>query len=155
MSDTAPAPKVRPWLRLLLAGSLALNLLVVGLVAGAAWRFAGPGHDRGPPPTGVALIRALPPADRQALRDRIRAEAPPDTDRRAEAESLARALEAKPFDRDALAAEVARQTHARGSFQSILLKVWLDHVAAMDDDRRAAYADRLVDLSRRGTAERR
>lgn len=41
---------MRPWLKLLLAVSLALNLVVIGIVAGSAWRFRdGPGKGQRPP----------------------------------------------------------------------------------------------------------
>src|SRR6056297_1168972 len=68
MVDTAK-PRTPLWLRLTLLGSLALNLLVIGAVAGA-FVFGGPEHralrDRGDPVP--VFIRALDPTDRRALR---------------------------------------------------------------------------------------
>ncbi len=145
----SPTPRVRPWMRILLAVSLAANLLIVGVVVGTAWRFGGPGSDRSPPPTGVALIRALPIEDRRAVLTQMRAESPPRANARDEARLLADALRADPFDRDVLSVEVSRQTHARDSFQSVLLRVWLDHVASMEVKERADYAARLLEMSER------
>lgn len=41
---------MRPWLKVVLALSLAFNLIVVGIGAGAAWRFHGSGHKMEGPP---------------------------------------------------------------------------------------------------------
>jgi len=58
-------------LRLLLLGSLALNLLVIGLAAGAMWRYGGDHGHRPPLPMAATLYRALPEADRDQLRQHI------------------------------------------------------------------------------------
>ena len=93
------APGTKPWLRVVLGLSLMLNLLIVGLVLGAVIRFGGPG-ERPPPPTGVAMFRALPSDDRRAMRDHLREALLPPSDRRSEAEDLAEVLSADPLTVD-------------------------------------------------------
>lgn len=148
MSDpdpqTAKSGRLRLWLRIVLGVSLALNLLVIGLAVGAALRLGGPELRRPPPPTGVALIRALPPEDRKAILRRVRDKAPNRPDRAAEAQALADALTASPFDPEALDAVATAQTGRRNAFQTALLSTWLDHVAAMSAQDRADYAQRIL-----------
>ena len=141
---------MKPWLRIVFAVSLAVNLAVLGLVVGTFLRFGFPGGDRPPPPTGVSVFRALPPEDRKALRDHLRDTLPPPSDRRSEAEDLARALSAEPFDPAALETVVQAQAATRIAFQEAMQQAWFDHVLAMDDAERTAYADRLVDLAEHG-----
>lgn len=54
MSNDQKSPQrsgMRPWLKVVLALSLALNLAVIGIAAGTAWRFHGKeDHHRGKPP---------------------------------------------------------------------------------------------------------
>ena len=45
-----PTQGLRPWLKAVLVVSLALNLAVIGLGAGAAWRFKDGAHGAGHPP---------------------------------------------------------------------------------------------------------
>ncbi|MGV6850406.1 MAG: periplasmic heavy metal sensor [Marinibacterium sp.] len=149
MTDRPEAPKrLRPWLRIVLIGSLALNLLIVGVVAGAAWRIAGSAANR-VPPAGLTLFRALPAEDRKALRAAIRADVPHRRTRRADAQALVALLRATPFDRKALASEMDRQSRARSDFQDAMVRAWIAHVSAMEDSDREAYADRLAEMSRR------
>ncbi len=93
-SDKQKAPRTGRWVRWLLAGSLAMNLLVVGLAIGAVMRFGGPENARRPPPSLVAtLYRALPREDRQAVRSALhKAPRAQIEDRRAGTRALAAAL---------------------------------------------------------------
>ncbi|MBB96832.1 MAG: hypothetical protein CML68_19815 [Rhodobacteraceae bacterium] len=146
----APAPQgMKPWIRVVLGLSLAVNLLIIGLVLGAVLRFGGPGANR-PPPTGVSLIRALPSDDRRALRDHLHEILPPPADRLGEARDLAAPLMATPFDPAALEAVVQEQAATRSAFQDALQQAWLDHVMTMDDADKAAYAKRLLELAEHG-----
>ncbi|MEY8842984.1 periplasmic heavy metal sensor, partial [Cribrihabitans sp. XS_ASV171] len=92
------------WMRLLLGVSLAVNLAVAGLAVGAVLRHGGPERDRGPRSLGVALYRALPDEDRQALRDAGRARY---QERReagaADLDAMLVALRSEPFDAEAVA----------------------------------------------------
>lgn len=141
---------MKPWLRIVFGLSLAVNLLVVGLMVGAFLRFGLPGGDRPPPPTGISVFRALPSEDRKALRDHLRETLPPPADRRSEVNALVRALTADPFDPEALEAVMTAQAAPRIAFQEAMEQAWLQRVVTMDDAERADYADRLVRMAEHG-----
>ena len=70
MSKETPEKRQVNWTRIVLIGSLALNLLIVGLVAAALWRFE-PGKPRHMDRISMGLglyIAALPDDDRAKLR---------------------------------------------------------------------------------------
>lgn len=147
---TPTSTGMKPWLRVVFGLSLALNLLVLGLVLGVMMRFGFPGGDRPPPPTGVSLVRALPSEDRRAIRDHLRETLPPPPDRLAEANDLAGALSADPYDPAALETVVDAQAAHRVAFQVALKEAWMGHIAEMDAADRAAYAERLLEYAERG-----
>lgn len=138
--QTDPKPRLSLTLRVIFALSLALNLLVVGLVAGVWWR--------GGPPDGAriggqaaALYRALPGEDRRALRAEMRGTI--DRGRLRIRDPLIAALKADPFDPAAVAAILVAQSDAQAQAQMRMRALWLDRIAAMSPAERAAYADRL------------
>lgn len=144
MRDAAAAPA---WMRWLLLASLALNLLVAGLVVGDAL-VDGP---RGPRPTDLALgavAEALEPSDRRAILHALRGRHDLRPFGREEPgaalAALAGAARADPFDRAAaeaaLEAQGARVERAEAAVRAALL----DHLAAMAPAERAAFADRLM-----------
>lgn len=145
----------RRWLAILLGASLTLNLLVVGLIAGMALRFHGK-SDRSPPSFGPALYRALPDADRKALRERMHQADRGDRQTRQEGfKDLTLALRAVPFDPDALAGIVEQQTALRVHTQQSLGEAWLVVVEKMTDAQRSSYADRLDTYVKRGKWKKR
>jgi uncharacterized membrane protein len=143
-SPNLPA-QPRRWTRVLLAVSLALNLLVAGLAVGAMVR-GGPapgGRDFGLGPLSEALSRE----DRKALREAF-LDLHPDVRAgrramRADFDTLLAALRADPFDPAAL--DAALETIARRNTE--LLETGRGLVAArlktMDASARAEFADRL------------
>ncbi|MGD9864339.1 MAG: periplasmic heavy metal sensor [Pseudodonghicola sp.] len=146
MTDTdRKPPRMRPWLRVLLGVSLALNLLVAGLAVGAAIRFGGgPERVRPPMPLGALLYRELPREDRKTLRDRnLGAREERAARRRADAEELNAALRAVPFDQARIEAFLTRDAARQAGLEEAMRHAWLARVAAMSDADRAAYADRL------------
>ncbi len=150
MAETEPhrTPRMGRWSRVLLAVSLALNLLVAGLVVGAMLRFGGPEGARRPPPSLAAtLYRALPRDDRRAVRESMR-DAPQARiqARRAGARDLAAALRRTPFDSAQVQRLVAEQTRAHDIWQHAVLAAWLARVDAMSDAERAAYAGRIEEF---------
>ena len=162
MTDTPTSQKPRgfPWGRIVLFASLALNLLVVGLVAGALLR-----HDRqdGHPPLrdlGYGPFgAAMSPADMHELGRRMSDHA---GDLRSNREELRRqfaemlaALRAQPFDAGALVALVEQQKTKLAERQVIGQALLLERITAMSDDERAAFADRLERTIRRAARERR
>lgn len=152
--DNAPT---RLWVRVLLGVSLALNLLVLGLVGGAMYRFGGPDGMRPPSRTaGAALFRELPQADRRALWAKSNGTR---TDQRArqkaDASALASAVRATPFDVTALQALLEQQAARRAGFKASVQQAWLARVDGMTAKDRQAYADRLERaLTHHGAAAR-
>lgn len=140
------APGTRRWVKVLLAVSLALNLGVAGLAAGALLRPDGlPRGDRdfGLGPLGEALTRE----DRKALRKAFVA-AHPDLDKglaalRADFDAVIAALRADPFDPAALDAAfntIAARNAERLETGRLLIA---DYLKTLPAEARADFADRL------------
>lgn len=159
-SDTpeaaAPVTRTALWVKVLLALSLGLNLLIVGIVLGALGR-GGLGGDRlegaralGPLP----FVAALEPRDRRALGRALRDQAEPLRQNRemlrARFEALLEALRAETFDRRAVEALIAEQRDLAVSRQRIGERILLDHLGSLSHGERLLYADRLDKSLRRG-----
>ena len=156
--DTQPKPKRKfHWWRVVLVLSLALNLLIFGLVAGAAFRFKD-----GPPPRDLAardvgygaFIAAFDHDERRALGKAYRAQMP---DRKQMRETLARdraallgALRAEPFDPAAFEAVLTKRQSDLMATQGKGQKLLMDQIRSMDTSARQAYADRLEEVLKRG-----
>lgn len=155
--ETAPSPPQKPGrgLRIALALSVALNLAVLGVVAGAILRDgpilgAGMVRDLGFGPYTEALV----PEDRKALRRALFQRAPEmrDTRRlmREDAEALLAVLRADSFDPQAFRQRMESQ-HERMEKQLRLGQDLLqEFIAAMTPENRRAFADRLEAGLRRG-----
>ena len=149
MTDT-PAPK-RKWIPILLIVSLALNLLVVGMVVGTAMRFKGTDRVNVAPGFGSALFFALPRSERKALSGELSSLRGKGSQRRKQDFStLSQALRVVPFDPAAVQALLGQQVRATVDAQEALHQQWLTHVSGMSDDERAKYADRLEDVVKYG-----
>lgn len=120
--------RVRRWLMPALIASLALNLLVVGMLGGAVWRFRhGSGNPNGQGASLLGYVSTLPAARRDALIASVgdpRLELRPlrQEQRTARAE-FAAALAAEPFDRARVIAAQKRafdaETAVRGAAQRL------------------------------------
>ena len=139
-------------LRWVLVVSLALNLLVAGLVVGAALRDDGPRRhmEIGPGP----LAKALSEADRRAILAELRERpgvGPPGREerRQAMAEVLA-ALRTEPFDRERAEAALASQAERLATVERAIQDAMIARVASMSPEERAAFADRLETELERG-----
>lgn len=143
------------WAKGLLAVSLALNLLVVGVVVGSHVgdgpkdRRSGPPRDEkaGFDPALGPFARALPDGYREAAVEALRAEA---GDFRANRADLAASLEATlallradPFDGDALRAQLDAQQDIFLERGRIGRRVVAEQIDAMSAAERADLADRL------------
>jgi len=147
--------------RFLLFASLALNLLIVGMVAGALLR-GGPGGKAGlrgdaPPLYNLGYGpygRAFSKADRKIITEAMAARSPELRENREEFRArsltLLQGLRAVPYDPDVVQEIISQQQASLQDRQSIGRSLLLDHLAAMDDEARAKYADRLERSLRRG-----
>ncbi len=157
MTDVPPKPSTSRGLRIALAVSVALNLAVMGMVAGAILRANGPMHAQMPRDLSVGFFtEALTPANRRDLLQRARTLTPGSfQDRRAMQEDLAAtvaALRADPFDAAMLdktmTAMIAR-VETRLDVGRDLLLGFLTDMSVAD---RLAFADRLeASLAKRGS----
>jgi uncharacterized membrane protein len=162
MSEQDGAPKngartgMRRWVKLLLAASLALNLAVIGLAAGAALRHAGQKKNwHRPPDVGAMIFRELDRDTRRKLRQEAGGPHGSYVQRRhAEAERVIAILRKDTFDAEALLAELRQQADARHDFHLKLQNAWVRKLAEMAPKERQDFADRVAERFARGAAKR-
>lgn len=162
-APAAPPPKPRRWLRWLLIASLALNFLLIGVLAGGAVRMWRAVAADGPAAELALLWRALPERERDALRERAGDWADHrdedragdrDEDRRedraalrarwrAELAELRALLVTEPFDRAALEARLAQARDRHTDRADRALARMLDRIEALPASERARMAERL------------
>ncbi|EAR49427.1 hypothetical protein OG2516_15209 [Oceanicola granulosus HTCC2516] len=138
-------------MRIVLLLSLALNLAVVGLVAGAALsgkRFAPPRYDLSLGPIGAALSEEDRRAIGARLRDQPGLPSGPRARRRMMEEMLA-VLRSDPFDPAPLAEAMAQHRARSAAVLEAGQAALLERLAAMSPAERAALADRLEAGARR------
>jgi uncharacterized membrane protein len=149
MSTEKPA-KMKLWLRIVLAGSLALNLAVAGLAVGAMIRFKDEARPRPGPNFGAMMFRELDRDTRRSLRQKAGGDHGSFHDRqRAESKAVLTLLRADPFDPDALAGFFAAQAVTGHDFRTLVQSAWVNKVKTMSAEERAAYADELQDRLRK------
>ncbi|HMO09534.1 MAG TPA: periplasmic heavy metal sensor [Paracoccaceae bacterium] len=146
-----PGPPPGRWMRVLLVVSLALNLAVAGLVAGAMLR--GPWSGDGPRAVSVRdpglgpYAAALSEEDRSVLRRALRARLPDLRAARAgfqaDMQAVLGALRAEPFDPEALRAAMDRSSARLTETVAIGQAMVFDRIAALGPAERRAFADRL------------
>jgi uncharacterized membrane protein len=151
MSDMTPksGSGMRLWLRIVLVLSLALNLAVIGFVAGNQMKWGGKDRHHGPKISrmGGPLTHALSHEDRHEIGRAMRAKYKEDdaarTAQRATWDALIVALEADVFDRAVIAGHLADQrtmmTDRMAHGQTLLL----DRLEQMSPEERRAYVERL------------
>jgi len=145
-------PKASLSKRILLVASLGLNLLIIGLVAGALLRGGPPDHrrpvDRSFGIVGLrSYMRGLDDQDRQALRVAI------DENRdqiqagrsviRQHLEELAEALRAEPFDTKAVEQVLAAQRQAVTGNIKLGHSILMTRINLMTAAERQSFAERL------------
>jgi uncharacterized membrane protein len=130
--------------------SLALNLLVAGMIVGWVGNKRGPaGTDdrRADSLIGTPFIRALPPEDRRTLGRELQANRTALRENRdalrARLDTLLAALRADPFDPDAVRQVLAEQRSTALERQDIGEELLIARLAAMTPKARRDYADRL------------
>jgi len=141
------------WRKWLLVGSLGLNLMVAGLVAGA---MLGGGPDGRPSRLDLTvgpLTRAMAEEDRVALREQLRAQGAFDhrerVAMRADMSVMLGLVRAETFDAEAFRDVVLRQRARLANGQDRVLAVVVLQIESMSPEGRAAFADRLEDQLRR------
>ncbi|SFR57468.1 periplasmic heavy metal sensor [Litoreibacter janthinus] len=155
-SETTRTPRR---VKIVLAVSLALNVLVLGAVAGSAFHDGGRDRrnysDRSNDNAAIGIYgRALAREDRRAVGQRLRADRGSEgREIRAELGDLAgetaQLLRAMPFDKDAFAAVLLRQQALIKGRSDNMQAALVDHIASMTPEARIEYADRLQEILER------
>ena len=160
-STPTPPPRTPLWLRITLLASLAVNLLIVGIVAGAVFSRGGPGEggpvdrvlaarDLAPPP----FVLALEAEDRRALVGAMRDVAAPfKEDRRTlkrRLDGFLTTLRSEPFDASAVEAFMTDQRERSSARQAAGAQAFVTYLEGLSPEDRWAYADRLERVLRRG-----
>jgi uncharacterized membrane protein len=146
MSDTTTSDKPkRRWTRYLLVGSLALNLLILGVIAGAAVRGPGPwmGQRMGGAGNIFGYVSSLPPERRNELTKRgavMRGELRPLRQQAREANrARTDALLAEPFDRQRYIDAQTRQIEAETQIRLLMRNLVADTAGGMSLAERRAF----------------
>jgi len=152
-AESTPKKPFR-WSRVVLVVSLALNLAVIGTVAGALLRWdAGVDRARAMQVRDFGFgpfVGALETKDRRDVgRMFIRSAGDP-REARAEVKAMfaqmIATLKAEPFDRQAFETLLLQQQQKFSSRQEIGAQIVVDQIAQMSAPDRAAYATRLEDM---------
>lgn len=166
MSDASQPQADRPrsprWMKVLLVLSLSVNLLIVGAVVGAV--LSGGGKWRGPGAEvrnagGGAILQALSPEDKRALRRTMSVTLVSDRDMRgalkAEQRELIVLMRSAEFDADAVTAQLQAVQAQMVSHFDVARMVLAQRMVEFDAEERAAYADRLEQiLEKRGRKQK-
>jgi len=148
----ADGTKPRQMMRILLIGSLSVNVLLIGLMVGSV------ASGRDGPPRGYEvqlgpIANILPREDRRKIGRDIRrtlADAVPrGAERGAVVAQIATLLETDPFDADAFVAQIQSEQAMQERVRGVALEAVAAHVATMPAEGRAKLAARLrSELSR-------
>ena len=156
MSETPDTPPRRSGrgIKIALAVSLALNLLVAGLVGGAILGRPAPGEAPAIRTLGLGpFALALPREARDEVRDRIEADMADLRRNRAEIGrslmAVRRALLSDPFDREAASRALAGSRDAAIALQAQGHGALLDTLEGMSPGERAVVAERMGRTLRR------
>jgi len=151
----------RSWMKIVLILSLALNFLVVGALVGS--RF-GAKSDRGADFRGQIAFavgpygRALSKEDRRVLGQALRARSSEFRKSRQEMRTLgaqvATALREEPFEPAKVASLLEQQIGLGRGLQNTGQALLVERLVAMSAEERAAYADRLEKVLKRGPSQR-
>lgn len=160
---TDETKKKLPWLKVVLAVSLGLNLLIAGAVVGAKMSgFRSDRVDDKGERLGFSVGpygRALTKEDRREMRKAFVKRAPElRQDRRAMrgfGQDLVAALRQQPFDGDAITTILTKQLELAGDMQAVGKDVLAERISAMTPEARLAFADRLEMMLKRGPGGRR
>src|SRR5687767_10862888 len=141
---TEPVRRTPRWLLVALIASLALNLIIVGSVAGAMWRF------RKPPPWASAVTpnllgyaSTLPAPRRKQLWDTTAEERghirPFRREVRVAREETIKALIAEPFEKQRFLAAQARQSEAESRARQAVQDLYVKIAEGLTPEERRAF----------------
>jgi uncharacterized membrane protein len=141
---TEPARRTPRWLLVALLASLALNLIVVGSVAGAMWRFRkAPPWASAVTPNLLGYASALPAERRKRLwedtteeRRHIR---PFRREVRTAREETIKALLAEPFEKQRFVAAQARQAEAENRARQAVQDLYVKIADSLTPEERHAF----------------
>jgi uncharacterized membrane protein len=139
------ARRVPRWVLTLLIASLAFNLLVIGLIGGAVWRFhaLASGDASGPSINLAGYAGALPLERRRDLWAKTAAERHElrslREDLRRKREEFVGALTAAPFDREQFAAAQARLLEADRKARAAAHRLYAQIAVALTPEERRAF----------------
>ena len=150
MSEQMKTP--RKWTKVLLIVSLALNACFIGLIIGVKLTQDEMRPQRAPSAQGSLYLRALSHEDRRALGKSMRSYHTREMRQmdRAGYESALFLLRATPFDPEALEDLMEDQTEASEERLEYAREALIAHLAAMNDAKRAEFADALEHALKRG-----
>lgn len=141
-------PKAPLWMRVSLLVSLAVNVLILAAVIGFVFFGGSDRHaDRNRSDFASLYTRALSDADRRALRrDFVSGLERQGRDRGAflgDMRATLDVLRATPFDPQAFVAAMAEQSERRARREEMGRQALANRIAAMSEEDRRAYADRI------------
>ena len=146
-SDAAPTPSGSNWIKAALAVSVALNLAVAGLAAGAFLRTGPGGHGMPHDLSFGPFSEALDGKDRRALRKALMDRLPSFKEARAGAQvdfvTLLDALRANPFDEPALQSALAAIKTRNADRLELGRSLIETRILQMSRAERLAFAERL------------
>lgn len=137
-------------LKVALIASLALNLLIVGAVAGTMWGMKKH-HPRAPSVRGedfglMSITRDLPPERRKELRKQLRDDRaslrPLIEEIRAARREAADRLAAEPFDRAALESAIAAVAEKQRALRQAAVTAFVGHAERLTPEERRLLAER-------------
>ncbi|MCF2904587.1 periplasmic heavy metal sensor [Octadecabacter sp. CECT 8868] len=150
--------KTKRWQRVLLVSSLALNLVVLGVVAGAVFNGGPPGSSQRFDLTAGPLTRAMDDDNRAAVRTALReSDVFQRRDRSAmneDMQALVATIRAEAFDSEKFLEILQRQRRRLQVGQDAVLDVVSAEIGNMSLEERSAFADRLESQSRQGPPSR-
>jgi uncharacterized membrane protein len=132
------------WMLVLLIGSLAANFLVIGLAAGAFWRFRGPPPIVSVAPNLLGYASTLSQERRKTLWDQTEAERahlrPFRREVRTAREDTLKALMQEPFDQQKFVEAQNRQADTEHSARTAVQELYVKIASVLTPEERRAFS---------------